>query len=67
MDYPRPMVGQPAAQPLFRCCALPLFRNRTTWLLAIYAAVILLFFSLSTNQEYYTFPAYFPLAAAHGR
>jgi 4-amino-4-deoxy-L-arabinose transferase-like glycosyltransferase len=38
-----------------------LFRNGTTWLLAIYAAVILLFFSLSTNQEYYTFPAYFPL------
>jgi hypothetical protein len=27
----------------------------------IYAAVILLFFSLSTNQEYYTFPVYFPL------
>ena len=38
-----------------------LFRTRTNWLLAIYAAVILLFFSLSTNQEYYTFPAYFPL------
>jgi 4-amino-4-deoxy-L-arabinose transferase-like glycosyltransferase len=38
-----------------------LFRVRTTWLLAIYAAVILLFFSLSTNQEYYTFPVYFPL------
>ena len=38
-----------------------LFRRRTTWLLAIYAAVILVFFSLSTNQEYYTFPAYFPL------
>jgi hypothetical protein len=30
-------------------------------LLTIYAAVILLFFSLSTNQEYYTFPVYFPL------
>ena len=38
-----------------------LFRARTTWLLTIYAAVILLFFSLSTNQEYYTFPVYFPL------
>jgi hypothetical protein len=38
-----------------------LFRARTTWLLAIYAAVILLFFSISTNQEYYTFPVYFPL------
>jgi 4-amino-4-deoxy-L-arabinose transferase-like glycosyltransferase len=38
-----------------------LFRARSSWLLAIYAAVILLFFSLSTNQEYYTFPVYFPL------
>ncbi len=38
-----------------------LFRVRTTWLLTIYAAIILLFFCLSTNQEYYTFPVYFPL------
>jgi hypothetical protein len=38
-----------------------LFRSKTTWLLAIYAAVILVFFSLSTNQEYYTYPVYFPL------
>ena len=37
------------------------FRSRTIWLLAIYAAVILIFFSLSTNQEYYTYPVYFPL------
>ena len=37
------------------------FRARTNWLLAIYAAFILLFFSLSTNQEYYTYPAYFPI------
>ncbi len=38
-----------------------LFRVRTNLLLTIYAAVILVFFSLSTNQEYYTFPVYFPL------
>ena len=38
-----------------------LFRVRTNLLLTIYAAVILLFFSMSTNQEYYTFPVYFPL------
>jgi 4-amino-4-deoxy-L-arabinose transferase-like glycosyltransferase len=38
-----------------------LFRVRTTWLLTTYAAVILVFFSLSTNQEYYTYPVYFPL------
>ena len=37
------------------------FRARTNWLLGIYAAVILVFFSLSTNQEYYTYPAYLPL------
>jgi len=37
------------------------FRARTNWLLALYAGFILVFFSLSTNQEYYTFPAYFPL------
>ncbi len=37
------------------------FRTRSNWLLAFYAAFILVFFSISTNQEYYTFPAYFPL------
>ena len=37
------------------------FRVRTIWLLSIFAAFILLFFSLSTNQEYYTFPAWPPL------
>src|SRR5665213_3331619 len=34
------------------------FRVRSSWLLGIYSAFILLFFSLSTNQEYYTFPAW---------
>jgi 4-amino-4-deoxy-L-arabinose transferase-like glycosyltransferase len=37
------------------------FRTRTVWLLSFYAAFILIFFSISTNQEYYTFPVYFPL------
>jgi 4-amino-4-deoxy-L-arabinose transferase-like glycosyltransferase len=37
------------------------FRARTTLLLGIYAAFILVFFSLSTNQEYYTFPAWVAL------
>jgi 4-amino-4-deoxy-L-arabinose transferase-like glycosyltransferase len=37
------------------------FRARTNWLLSIYAAIILVFFSISTNQEYYTYPAYLPL------
>ena len=36
-------------------------RGRTTLLLTLYTVLILVFFSLSTNQEYYTFPAYLPL------
>ncbi|MBB5066414.1 glycosyltransferase family 39 protein [Granulicella mallensis] len=35
--------------------------QRTTLLLVLYSGLILLFFSLSTNQEYYTFPVYLPL------
>jgi 4-amino-4-deoxy-L-arabinose transferase-like glycosyltransferase len=34
------------------------FSTGTTWLLLIYTALVLVFFSISTNQEYYTFPAY---------
>jgi 4-amino-4-deoxy-L-arabinose transferase-like glycosyltransferase len=34
------------------------FRVRSVWLLSLYSAFILLFFSISTNQEYYTFPAW---------
>ena len=37
------------------------FAFRTTLLLSLFSALVLLFFSLSTNQEYYTFPAYLPL------
>ncbi len=37
------------------------FRSRSAWLLGIFAAFTLLFFSLSTNQEYYTWPAWIPL------
>ena len=37
------------------------FRARTIWLLGLFSAFTLLFFSLSTNQEYYTFPAWPPL------
>jgi 4-amino-4-deoxy-L-arabinose transferase-like glycosyltransferase len=35
--------------------------HRAISLLVTFSALLLLFFSLSTNQEYYTFPAYFPL------
>jgi len=37
------------------------FRVRTVWLLGLFVAFTLLFFSISTNQEYYTFPAWPPL------
>ena len=36
-------------------------QQKTVLLLSIFSAVVLFFFSLSTNQEYYTFPAYMPL------
>jgi 4-amino-4-deoxy-L-arabinose transferase-like glycosyltransferase len=37
------------------------FRVRSAWLLGLFSAFTLLFFSISTNQEYYTFPAWIPL------
>jgi 4-amino-4-deoxy-L-arabinose transferase-like glycosyltransferase len=37
------------------------FPARSVLALAIFSAIILGFFSLSTNQEYYTFPVYLPL------
>jgi 4-amino-4-deoxy-L-arabinose transferase-like glycosyltransferase len=37
------------------------FTQRTTLLLSLFATLVLVFFSLSTNQEYYTFPSYLPL------
>ena len=38
------------------------YAGRTAILLSLFAALILVFFSISTNQEYYTFPAYLPIA-----
>jgi 4-amino-4-deoxy-L-arabinose transferase-like glycosyltransferase len=37
------------------------FRARSIWLLTLFTAWTLLFFSISTNQEYYTFPVWPPL------
>jgi len=37
------------------------FASRTRLLCWILAGVVLIFFAMSTNQEYYTFPAYLPL------
>ena len=36
-------------------------QQRSILLLSLFSGIILLFFSLSTNQEYYTFPAYLPI------
>jgi 4-amino-4-deoxy-L-arabinose transferase-like glycosyltransferase len=38
-----------------------IFPRNTILLLLIFSALVLVFFSLSTNQEYYTFPVYLPL------
>ncbi len=37
-------------------------QGRNVLLLGLFAGLILVFFSISTNQEYYTFPAYLPMA-----
>ena len=37
------------------------FRRQTILILTIFSVLVLAFFSISTNQEYYTFPAYLPL------
>jgi len=39
----------------------PAFAARTVLILSIFSGLVLTFFSLSTNQEYYTFPTYLPL------
>lgn len=41
--------------------ASPGLAIKTRLLLWIWAGVVLVFFAFSTSQEYYTFPAYFPL------
>ena len=37
------------------------FAAHTRLLCCLFAGVVLIFFAISTNQEYYTFPAYLPL------
>jgi 4-amino-4-deoxy-L-arabinose transferase-like glycosyltransferase len=37
------------------------FRVRSTWLLGLFAAWVLIFFAISSNQEYYTFMAWPPI------
>ncbi|MEO6910738.1 MAG: glycosyltransferase family 39 protein, partial [Edaphobacter sp.] len=51
----RRQKDSPIPAPLFRAVT---FQQRTTLILTLYASLVLIFFSISTNQEYYTFPAY---------
>lgn len=37
------------------------FADRTRMMCLVWSGLILVFFAISTNQEYYTFPAYLPL------
>ncbi len=54
----RRQKNSPTDAPLFRAIT---FQQRTTLILTLYSALVLIFFSISTNQEYYTFPAYLGL------
>ncbi len=54
----RRQANSPIPTPLLRITSFP---QQTILLLSLFAALVLVFFSLSTNQEYYTFPAYLPL------
>lgn len=52
--YHRQQIS-PVPGPLLRATT---FQQRTTLLLTLYSVLVVVFFSISTNQEYYTFPAY---------
>lgn len=54
MAHRKHAANQPFRRPLN-------FRSRTELLCLAWAGVTLVFFSFSTNQEYYTFPAYLPI------
>jgi len=54
----RRQMNSPYGTPLL---IISTIAQRTTLLLSLFVFVVLVFFSLSTNQEYYTFPAYLPL------
>ncbi|MGA3264153.1 MAG: glycosyltransferase family 39 protein [Terracidiphilus sp.] len=50
-----------AREDVASCVARLKFRVRSTWLLSLFSAFILLFFSIGINQEYYTFLVWPPL------
>ena len=57
-EFRQRQLNSPNGAPLLLTST---FTQRTTLLLILFATLVLIFFSLSTNQEYYTFPAYLPL------
>jgi 4-amino-4-deoxy-L-arabinose transferase-like glycosyltransferase len=54
------LSGTLNAEPIFKKLTST-FAGRTILLLSIFIVLVLIFFSLSTNQEYYTFPVYLPV------
>jgi hypothetical protein len=54
-------VGRSGETPVFSAARTTTFTHRTILLLSIFSTLVLVFFSLSTNQEYYTLPVYLPL------
>ena len=69
LQYARPNAGQTvdfyidnaAREDVASYVVRLKFRVRTIWLLSLFSAFSLIFFSISTNQEYYTFPVWPPL------
>ena len=53
--HPRPTFLQNIRQ------SINTYPARTILLLGLFTCIVLVFFSFSTNQEYYTFPAYLPI------
>ena len=56
-----PLVLKDSWQKLRSQVAVARFDARSRLLFWLWSGIILVFFAFSTNQEYYTFPAYFPL------
>jgi 4-amino-4-deoxy-L-arabinose transferase-like glycosyltransferase len=54
----RRQINSPSGIPLLH---VETFAQQTTLILVLFSTLVLVFFSISTNQEYYTFPAYLPL------
>jgi dolichyl-phosphate-mannose-protein mannosyltransferase len=56
-----PLVARDARHDLTNGIGETGFTRRSRLLFWVWAGVVLVFFAFSTNQEYYTFPAYLPL------